>query len=166
MQDFENVPVSYAVEGSILENLLDLGLLSGSAALKGVNYRHGDFALTQVAGHRFSEYFLRGREVENVVDDLKCHAQVMAVFAQRVLLLGTCPAQNRSQPHADGKQACCFSEDQVEMLVQRNQLAELFHLQQLTFDHLLGKFDQGVENAEVPLLHGDLERLHVKPVAG
>ena len=52
------------------------------------------------------------------------------------------------------------------MLVERNQLAELFHLQQFTFDHLLGQINQGVQNAEVAFLHGDFERLHVEPVAG
>ena len=52
------------------------------------------------------------------------------------------------------------------MLVERDQLAQLFHLQQFAFDHLLGEFDQGVEDAEVALLHRDLEGLHVEPVAG
>ena len=45
-------------------------------------------------------------------------------------------------------------------------LPELFHLQQFALDHLLGEFDQRVENAEVALLHRDLEGLHVEPVAG
>ena len=31
---------------------------------------------------------------------------------------------------------------------------------------MLSQFDQCVENAEIAFLHGDLERLHVKPVAG
>jgi len=34
------------------------------------------------------------------------------------------------------------------------------------FNHLLGQVDQNVQHAEVALLHGDLEGLHVKPVAG
>ena len=52
------------------------------------------------------------------------------------------------------------------MLLQRNQLAELLHLKQFAFDHLLREFDQHVENAEIALLHRDFERLHVEPVAG
>ena len=52
------------------------------------------------------------------------------------------------------------------MLVERDQLAQLFHLQQFALDHLLREFDQRVENAEVALLHRDLEGLHVEPVAG
>ena len=51
------------------------------------------------------------------------------------------------------------------MLFERDQLSELFHLQQFAFDHLLRQFDQRVENAEIALLHRDLERLHVEPVA-
>ena len=39
-------------------------------------------------------------------------------------------------------------------------------MQQFAFDHLLRQFDQHVENAEIALLHGDLEGLHVEPVAG
>ncbi len=54
----------------------------------------------------------------------------------------------------------------IEMLVERNQLSELFHLQQFAFDHLLRQFDQRVENAEVSLLHRHFESLHVEPVAG
>ena len=39
-------------------------------------------------------------------------------------------------------------------------------MQQLAFDHLLREFDQYVEDAEIALLHGDFEGLHVEPVAG
>jgi hypothetical protein len=52
------------------------------------------------------------------------------------------------------------------MLVERDELSQLFHLQEFAFDHLLGEFDQSVEDAEVALLDGDLEGLHVEPVAG
>src|SRR3954468_6832918 len=89
----------------------------------------------------------------------------MTVFAESGLLLGRRASENCSQAHADGKQASCFAEDQIEMLIERNQLSELLDLQQLALDHLLGEFDEGVENPEVPLLHGDLESLHVQPVA-
>src|SRR4051794_18466330 len=89
----------------------------------------------------------------------------MTVFAESGLLLGRRASENCSQAHADGKQASCFAEDQIEMLIEGNQLSELLDLQQLALDHLLGEFDKGVENAEVPLLHGNLESLHVQPVA-
>jgi len=52
------------------------------------------------------------------------------------------------------------------MLLQRDQLAELFHLEQLAFDELLRQFDENIQDAEVAFLHGDFERLHVEPIAG
>ncbi len=45
-------------------------------------------------------------------------------------------------------------------------MAELFHLQQFAFDHLLGERDEQVEDAEVAFFEGALEGLHVEPVAG
>ena len=52
------------------------------------------------------------------------------------------------------------------MLFQRDDLAQLLHLQQFALNHLLRQVDQNVQHAEVAFLHGDLESLHVKPVAG
>ena len=52
------------------------------------------------------------------------------------------------------------------MLFERDYLAELFHLQQFAFDHLLRELNERVKNPEVAFLYRDLERLHVKPVAG
>ena len=52
------------------------------------------------------------------------------------------------------------------MLVERNQFAELFHLQEFTFHHLLGQINQCIQNAKIAFLHGDFERLHVQPVTG
>jgi hypothetical protein len=51
------------------------------------------------------------------------------------------------------------------VLIERNELAQLFHLQQFAFHHLLRQFNEGVQNPEVSLLHRDLEGLHVQPVA-
>ena len=109
---------------------------------------------------------LRSGQVEHIVHDLKCHSQIASVLSQAFFLLGSGAAQNCAHPHADRKQAGGLAEDQIEVLVERNELAQLFHLQQFAFDHLLGQFDQSVENAEVALLHRDLEGLHVEPVAG
>src|SRR3954469_18719834 len=89
----------------------------------------------------------------------------MAVLAESGFLLCRSASEDCAQAHADGKQASRFTEDQIEMLVEGNQPSELLDLQQLALDHLLCEFDQGVENTEVPLLHGKLESLHVQPVA-
>ena len=90
----------------------------------------------------------------------------MAVFSQCGFLLGACASQDCPHPHAHRKQAGCLAEDQVEVLIEGDQLAQFLHLQQFAFDHLLGQFDQSVKDAEVTLLHGDLEGLHVEPVPG
>jgi hypothetical protein len=44
--------------------------------------------------------------------------------------------------------------------------ADAVELHEFALDHDLGKPDQQVERGEVPLPQGDLERLHVQPVAG
>ena len=59
-----------------------------------------------------------------------------------------------------------FRIDQIKIFVKLDQLAQFLHLQQFALDHLLRQFDERVENAEIALLHRDLERLHVEPVAG
>ncbi len=51
------------------------------------------------------------------------------------------------------------------MLVDRNGLAQALDLEQLAFDHRLREFDEGVEDSEVALLHGNFKGLHVEPVA-
>ena len=53
----------------------------------------------------------------------------------------------------------------LEMFVEGDQLTQPFDLQQFAFDHLLRQDRSGIEDAEVALLHRDLESLHVKPVA-
>src|SRR5262249_1338133 len=45
-------------------------------------------------------------------------------------------------------------------------LADALELKQLAFDHHLRERDEQLEDLEVPLPEGDLECLHVEPVAG
>ncbi len=89
-----------------------------------------------------------------------------SVESEFFLLLGEGAAEDGAQAHADGKQAGGLAVDEVEVLVEGDEAAEFFHLQQLAFDHHLGEVDEGVEDAEIALLDGDLEGLHVEPVAG
>ncbi len=133
--------------------------------LEGVDHRHSHFAFAQVAGHGFPQDFFRSRQVENIVHNLKRHAQIATVFCDLLFLLRGCAAEDRAHAHAHGKQTGGFPENEIEMLVERNQLAQLLHLQQFTLDHLLGEVDERVENAEVAFLHRNLESLHVQPVA-
>ena len=73
---------------------------------------------------------------------------------------------DRAELHGDLEQAGGFAEDQVEILFLVDKVAELFHLQQLAFDHLLRQRDEQIEDAEVAFGEGALERLHVEPVSG
>ena len=44
--------------------------------------------------------------------------------------------------------------------------ADFFELEEFAFDHFLGEIDEDVEDAEIAFLQGDVEGLHVEPVAG
>src|SRR5579864_116212 len=131
-----------------------------------MDHRHRRLALAQIAGDGLTQHVFGRGQIEHIIDNLKRHAQVVSVAAQSRFLLGGSAAQNCSQSHTYRKQASSLAEDEIEVLVERYEVAQLFHLQQFALDHLLGKFDEGVENSEVSLLHRDLEGLHVKPVAG
>ena len=155
-----------AIEGAIAQDGLDLAALGGGAVLERVNDGHGGFAFPQVAGYGLAQYALRGGEVEHIVHDLESHAEVASVLAQALFLLHRGAAQHAADSHAHREQARRFAIDQIEMLLQRNQLAEFFHLEQFAFDHLLGQVDEDVDDAEIAFLHRDLERLHIEPVAG
>jgi hypothetical protein len=39
-------------------------------------------------------------------------------------------------------------------------------LQEFAFDHFLGEIDEDIEDVEIALFEGNLERLHVEPIAG
>src|SRR5579862_9078792 len=125
-----------------------------------------DLALAQVAGHRLAQYVFGGGQVEDIIGDLKGHSQTAAVFRQTLFLLSRHSAQNSSEAHAHRKQAGGLAVDELQMLVQRDAAAELLNLQQFAFHHALGQVNEHVEDSEVPLLDGQLESLHVEPVAG
>jgi len=63
------------------------------------------------------------------------------------------------------KRHAVFSENQIEVLIERDERSSFSIWEQFALDHLLCKFDQGVEDAKIPLLHRDLEGLHVEPIA-
>src|SRR5579859_3000261 len=134
--------------------------------LQGMDDRHGHLPLAQVAGYGLAENFFGGGEVQDIIHDLEGHAQAASEFPDALLLFFGCPRQDRAHSHARGKQAGGLAVDKIEVLVQGDAFAQLFNLEQLAFHHLLGEVDENVEDAEVALLHGDLEGLHVKPVAG
>ncbi len=119
----------------------------------------------------FAEDVFGGGEVEDVVDDLEGEAEVAAVFSElRLDLLMVAEAvrgRDRSaELHGDLEETGGLAEDEVEVLLFVDEMAELLHLQQLAFDHLLGERDQQLEHAEVALFQRRTEGLHVEPVAG
>ena len=83
VEDGEDVLVSDAVEGALLEDGLNLGSApSVGAVLEGVDDGEGGFAFAQVAGDGLAEDDFGGGEVEDVIGDLEGHADGAAVFAQ------------------------------------------------------------------------------------
>src|SRR6202012_90837 len=107
-----------------------------------------------------------GGEVEDVVDDLEGEAEVAAVFAELRFHLVAGVGDGRAELHGDLEEAGGLTEDEVEVLLFVDEVAELLHLEQLAFDHLLGERDEEVEDVKVALFEGRGEGLHVEPVAG
>ena len=134
------------------------------AALERMNHRHRDFSFAQIAGHRLPQHRLRGSQIEHVVDDLKGDPQIQPVLGQTLFLLRCGPTEDCAHPHAHRKQARCLAKNQVEVFIERNQLAQLLHLKQFALYHLLRQIDERVQNAEVALLDRNLEPLHIQPV--
>src|SRR5579859_220624 len=155
-----------ADEGALAQYGLNQFAFFRCTPLQGMDDRHGHFPLAQVAGHRFAENLFGGGEVQNIIHDLEGHAQVASEVPDALFLFFGCARQNRAHPHARGEQAGGLAIDKIEVFVQGDAFTQLFNLEQLAFHHLLGKINEHIENAEVALLHGDLEGLHVKPVAG
>src|SRR5882724_769567 len=155
----------YAVERPVDQHCFDLLTLCRSAALERVDDCHRRFAFAQIAGHGFAKHALGGSEVEHIIHDLESQSEVASVLPEALFLFSGGAAENTTTPHTDREKASRFAVDQVEMFLGGNELAELLHLQQLAFDHLLREFDEHVEDAEIALLHGNLESLHVEPVA-
>jgi hypothetical protein len=73
----------------------------------------------------------------------------------------------RSQTRAGGEQAGGFAIHQLHVIGFGDvDFAQAFQLKQLAFHHHLGEADQQVEHVEVAFAQGNLEGLHVQPVAG
>ena len=155
-----------AVEAAVAQDRLNRLALGWGAVLQRVQHRHGGFAFAQVAGDRLAQNFFRRGQVEHVVDDLERHAEVASVFGKPLLIGFAGVRQNAAHLHADRKQAGRLAVNELEMFFQRDGFAEPLDLQQFAFDHGLGQIDERVEDVKIALLHGDLEGLHVEPVAG
>src|SRR5450631_3794638 len=100
-QDFQNLGMRDAVESSMQQHRFDFGALFRSAAFERMDYRHGRFAFAQIARHGLAQHVFRRGQVEDIIDNLKRHAEVMSVLAESGFLFGGGAGENRSQPHAD-----------------------------------------------------------------
>src|SRR5438046_2244940 len=86
LEDIEYLRVGYAVESTVAENRLNLSALLRRATLERVDDRHGHFSLTQIAGNGLSENAFRRCQIEHIVDDLECHAEIASISPKRVFL--------------------------------------------------------------------------------
>ena len=93
-----------------------------------MNDRHGHLAFAQVAGDRLAQHAFGSGEIEHVIHNLKCHAKITPVAGNLILLLGSCSAENCAHAHANGEQARRLAVDEIEVLIERDQFAKLFHL--------------------------------------
>ena len=161
LQDLDDLGVGDAVEAAVGEDGADGFAVGAGAALEGVNDGQGGFAFAEVAGDGFAEDFFGGGEVEDVVDDLEGEAEVAAVFAELRFDLFACFGDGGPKLHGDLEEAGGLAEDEVEVLFFVDEVAELFDLEELAFDHLLGERDEEFEDAEVAFFEGGGEGLHV-----
>jgi len=122
--------------------------LQRRAPLQRMDDRHGHLALAQVAGHRLAQYALRCRQVQHIVDNLEGHSQVVTVLPELLFLLRGGAAQYAPiRMDTENSTRSCGRSDRV--FLQRDQLAELLHLQKLAFHHLLRQVNQNIEDAEL-----------------
>src|ERR1035438_8182745 len=129
IEDGDDVRWSNSVEAAIAQHRVNRYLLGWSAMLKRVQNGHRGFAFAQIAGDRLAQRFFRGRKVEHVVNDLKSHAKIAAIFGEPPLIGFAGAGENSAHLHADGKQARGLAVDELEVLVHRDGLAETLDLE-------------------------------------
>jgi len=77
------------------------------------------------------------------------------------------PAEDSAEAGAAAEEAGGFVGGEFQGVIFGDvDAADLFELQEFAFDHFLGEIDEDVEDVEIAFLQGDMERLHVEPVAG
>ena len=152
-------------EAALAEDGADGFAVGSGATFQGVDDGQGGLALAKVTGDGLAEDVFGGGEVEDVVDDLEGEAEVAAVFAELRFDLGAGVGDGGAELHGDREEVGRLAEDQVEVFLFVDEVAQLLHLQEFAFDHLLGERDEQVEDAEVALFEGGGKGLHIQPVA-
>jgi len=76
-------------------------------------------------------------------------------------------AENTTEPRAAAEEASGFVVGKFQGVVFGDvDAADFFELEEFALDHFLREIDEDVEDVEIAFLQGDVERLHVEPVAG
>src|SRR5262245_52154320 len=101
-----------------------------------MNDRQRQLSFAKITPDWFSERRLLAGEIEQIIDDLKRHSDVQAVFPERLLLIERDGRQHAANPGAPCEQIGCLSLDDVEMFLFRDvDDALLRELVDLTFDN-------------------------------
>ena len=131
-----------------------------------VDQRQRHFPFAQVAGDRLAHRFGVAGEVEQVVDDLERHAEVEAVFLERLLLIAGHLGQHAADLRAAAEEKGGLAAHDVEVLVLGNAgIAVLRQLVQLALDHVQGDVAQGADDFELVVRQRHRHRLDVQIVA-
>ncbi len=142
-------------------------LLGGGGAFQGVDQGEGHLAFAEVAADGLAEGLLASGEIEHIVNQLEGHAEIPGVVAEAFLRRGVAVGGEDTEAGADGEEARGLAVNQLHAVGLGDiDAADALKLQELAFHHDLGETDQQVEDQEVALAEGDLEGLHVEPVAG
>lgn len=166
MEDLEDLRMGDAVEAAVGEHCSDGFPVCSRPALEGVDDGERGLAFAEVGGYGLAQDVFGGGEVKDVVDDLEGETEVAAVLAELGLDLLTGMCDRGAELHGDAEEAGGLAVDEVEVLFLVDEVAELLHLEEFAFDHLLGEGDEEVEDAEVALFESGAEGLHVEPIAG
>ena len=133
----------------------------------GVDQGQGDFAFFQIAENGLAELFAGSGEIQKIINQLKRQAGIAAVISKRGFVFFVEAAENAAEAGAAAEEAGGFVSGQFQGVVFGNvDAANFFELEEFAFDHFLREIDQDVEDVEISFLQGDVERLHVEPVAG
>src|SRR6202030_2876235 len=137
------------------------------AVFHGVDEWKGDFAFFQIAEDGLAELLAGSGEIQKIIHELKRQAGIAAVVGERVFVFLVEAAEDSAEAGAaagEGSGLVCGKFQGV--FFGDVNTANFFELQEFAFDHFLREIYQDVEDVEIALLQGDVERLHVQPVAG
>lgn len=137
------------------------------AVFQGQDQRQSHLPFLQIAEDGLTQFFGRSSEIEQIVDELEGEASLMAIFGKDAADGVICAGEDGAQFGAAAEETGGLAEGKVGGFgFSEVDAIERGKLKKLAFDHVLREANENIENEEIALLKGDLEGLHVKPVAG